>query len=89
MDQADQADQADQMDLQPTNIVWLKRDFRLQDHAPLRAAEEDIIPYYIVYFLEPSLIHSPDTSLRHLQFAYGSIMEMNRQLESKLESKKM
>ncbi len=67
--------------LSPTvNIVWLKRDLRTQDHAPLYAAEQAGLPYLILYFFEPSLIQYPDTSLRHLQFCYHSIQQMNQLL---------
>ena len=62
------------------NIVWLKRDLRSQDHAPLLKAEKDKVPYLIVYFFEPSLIAHPDSSLRHLQFIYHSILSLNKTL---------
>lgn len=70
----------------PINLVWLKRDLRTQDHAPLNAAEQAAIqtneqigiPYLIVFFFEPSIIQYPDTSDRHLQFQYHSILEMNK-----------
>ena len=63
------------------NIVWLKRDLRLQDHEPLFRAEQAGIPYLIVYFLEPELIEYPDTSFRHLQFVYHSLKVMNTTLK--------
>jgi deoxyribodipyrimidine photo-lyase len=59
------------------NIVWIKRDIRTQDHAPLHMADEDHIPYIIIYLFEPSLMSHPDTSLRHLQFQYFSIQDFN------------
>lgn len=63
------------------NIVWLKRDLRTQDHRPLWEAEQANIDYLCIYLFEPSLISSPDTSLRHLQFCYHSILDMNRTLK--------
>lgn len=60
----------------PINIVWLKRDLRTQDHKPLQAAEQSGIPYFVVYLFEPKLIEYPDCSLRHLQFCYGSLNQM-------------
>ncbi len=63
------------------NIVWLKRDIRTQDHAPLEAAEQAGIPYRIIYLFEPNLIRHPDTSDRHLQFIYHSILDVNKHLE--------
>jgi deoxyribodipyrimidine photo-lyase len=64
----------------PINIVWLKRDIRSQDHEPLLRAEQAGIPYRMVYFFEPSLIEYPDTSPRHLQFIYHSIVALNKTL---------
>ena len=62
------------------NLVWLKRDLRTQDHAPLQAAEQAGLPYLIIYFFEPSIIQYPDTSIRHLQFQYHAFLAMNQQL---------
>jgi len=59
------------------NIVWLKRDLRTQDHKPLHICEKQNIPYLIIYLFEPDIINHPDTSLRHLQFIYHSLTEMN------------
>ena len=60
------------------NIVWMKRDIRTQDHEPFFLAEEQRLPYVAIYLFEPDLIHHPDTSLRHLQFCYGGIKEINK-----------
>lgn len=64
------------------NLVWLKRDLRLQDHAPLDSAEKAGIPYIIVYLFEPALIAYSDTSIRHLQFVYHSLLAMNNELKA-------
>ncbi|MEM8506571.1 MAG: deoxyribodipyrimidine photo-lyase [Bacteroidota bacterium] len=63
------------------NIVWLKRDLRLQHHQPLYAAEYAGIPYRIIYIFDKQLTSRPDSSLRHLQFIYHSLMDMNRRLQ--------
>ncbi|WP_282072409.1 cryptochrome/deoxyribodipyrimidine photo-lyase family protein [Polaribacter atrinae] len=63
------------------NIVWLKRDLRLQDHKSLYLAEKARIPYIIIYLFEPSMMQYPDTSLRHLQFVYHAIKSLNTDLE--------
>jgi deoxyribodipyrimidine photo-lyase len=67
------------------NIVWLKRDLRTQDHAPLYAAEQEWlnkkVPYIILFFFEPSLFHCPDNALRHQQFQYNSILQVNEILK--------
>lgn len=62
------------------NIVWLKRDFRTRDHEPLFLAEKAGLPYLIVALFEPSILRHPDTSLRHLQFVYHSILDVNKTL---------
>ncbi|MDY0077031.1 MAG: deoxyribodipyrimidine photo-lyase [Bacteroidales bacterium] len=63
------------------NIVWLKRDLRLQDHRPLAEAENDKLDYIIIYIFEPSALRYPDSSLRHQQFVYHSIRDLNQQLK--------
>lgn len=68
------------MERKAINIVWLKRDIRSQDHEPLLRAEDAGIPYLIIYLLEPTLINYPDTSNRHLQFIYHSILALNKTL---------
>ena len=70
------------MNREAINIVWLKRDLRLQDHEPLYRAEQDGIPYFIIYLFEPSVIYYPDTSLRHLQFVYHAIKSLNKRLKN-------
>ncbi len=69
------------MKKEPVNIVWLKRDLRLQDHEPLFRAEKAGLPYLIVYLFEPSRIKYQDTSTRHLQFVYHSLLAMNKTLQ--------
>jgi deoxyribodipyrimidine photo-lyase len=69
-------DKADSVKKQ-LNIVWLKRDLRSQDHASFQAAENSQVPYLSIFIFEPSIISYPDTSLRHLQFQYHSLLEMN------------
>jgi deoxyribodipyrimidine photo-lyase len=64
------------------NLVWLKRDLRAQDHLPLHWAEQDSIPYLIIFLFEPSLYLLPDTSKRHLRFQWDSITSMNAELKS-------
>lgn len=63
------------------NVVWLKKDLRSQDHEPLFNAEKEEYDYLIIYCFEPSLIQLPDTSKRHLQFIYHSIIDLNNQLK--------
>ncbi len=67
---------------QQINIVWLKRDLRSQDHLPLHLAEESSLPYLIIFVFEPLMMAYPDTSLRHLQFQYQSITQLNKKLST-------
>lgn len=68
------------MDTHSINIVWMKRDLRTQHHAPLLAAEAAGIPYRIVFIFDKVLIDHPDTSQRHLQFQYHSILALEKKL---------
>jgi len=64
------------------NIVWLKRDLRLQDHLPFFEAENNSICNYLpIYIIEPSALSEPDHAERHLQFIYHSIIDMNESLK--------
>lgn len=62
------------------NVVWLKKDLRLNDHESLAAAENSNLPYLVVYFFEPILMGHSATSNRHLQFIYGSLQSINTRL---------
>ncbi|MGB1507265.1 MAG: deoxyribodipyrimidine photo-lyase, partial [Crocinitomicaceae bacterium] len=66
---------------EPLNIVWLKRDIRLQDHEPFFEAEKKEIDYLPIYIIEPSAMNYPDFSMRHLRFVYHSIIDINNSLE--------
>ncbi len=62
------------------NVVWLKRDLRLQDHAALAAAEQAPEDYLIVYLYEPKIIQHPDCSRKHLSFIHISIENLKCEL---------
>ncbi len=62
------------------NIVWLKRDLRTQDHEPLFNAESAGFDYLSIYIFEPSALQYHDSSLRHQQFVFHSILTMNQKL---------
>lgn len=70
------------MKIAKTNIVWLKRDLRTQDHEPLYLAENAKIPYIIIYIFDSNLLQHPDSGVRHLQFIYHSINALNKTLAS-------
>jgi deoxyribodipyrimidine photo-lyase len=64
------------------NVVWLKRDLRISDHQPFQAAENDSIPYLIIFIFDPELYNLPDTSKRHLSFQWQSIQSIQKELSS-------
>jgi deoxyribodipyrimidine photo-lyase len=66
------------VDKPPMQIVWIKRDLRTRDHAPLAEAEASGLPYRVIFIFEPSLVAHSDCSDRHLRFQWQSIQEMNR-----------
>jgi len=63
------------------NIVWLKRDLRLQDHEPLYKAQQENIPFILLYIYEPSLITDPHYDQRHWRFIQESLEDIQAQLE--------
>jgi deoxyribodipyrimidine photo-lyase len=65
---------------QKINLVWLKRDIRSRDHQPFQLAEQADLPYLILFILEPSMMEHGDLSLRHLQFQYHAILDLNTTL---------
>jgi deoxyribodipyrimidine photo-lyase len=69
------------MDRSSVNIVWFKRDLRLQDHQPLQRAAEKGKPILLLYFFEPSLMQYADSDIRHHRFVQQSIAELNQQLQ--------
>lgn len=68
------------------NIIWLKRDLRLTDQAAVKAATSEDKPVLFLYIFEPEMQKDPSWDLRHWQFAYHSLVEMNQQLK-KYDSK--
>jgi deoxyribodipyrimidine photo-lyase len=62
------------------NILWFKRDLRLQDHLPLKTAIEDDLPIFMIYIFEPSLISAPYSDERHWRFVFESIKDLNIKL---------
>ncbi|MCH8498174.1 MAG: DNA photolyase family protein [Marinobacter sp.] len=61
-------------------VVWFKRDLRVADHGPLRAAAqsgEAVIPLYVV---EPDYWQLPDTSQRQWAFIAESLQTLHKDL---------
>ena len=61
------------------NIVWFKRDLRVQDHAPLAeaAARGPVLPIYIA---EPEFWAQPDSAARQWAFAADCLASLQKDL---------
>ncbi len=60
-------------------VVWFKRDLRVEDHRPLleAAARGPVLPLYIV---EPEWFSSPDFDPSHWTFVRASLVDLDRRL---------
>ncbi|OYT93401.1 MAG: deoxyribodipyrimidine photolyase [Burkholderiales bacterium PBB3] len=63
-------------------LVWLKRDLREHDHAPLVAAlaHSDALSLFIV---EPEWLQSPECDTSHVDFALGCLAELRTALAAR------
>lgn len=64
----------------PLQVVWLKRDLRLRDHAPLKEAAQRG-PCLCLYIYEPETLQSEEFDASHLTFINQSLTELATQLE--------
>ena len=69
-------------DLEPIQIVWLKRDLRLEDHPPLTHALKSGRRTLLLFVLEDLLLEDPHCSPRHLDFIKQSICAFNEALKA-------
>jgi deoxyribodipyrimidine photo-lyase len=60
-------------------LVWLKRDLRVRDHAPL-AAGQQLGAKIAVFIFEPAWIDSPECAAHHIAFAAQSLIELGANL---------
>ena len=70
------------MDKPQINVVWLKRNLRLQDNEALFRATQAKLPFLIVYLFEPFLLNDLHYDSRHWNFIRESLRDLNRGLES-------
>lgn len=63
------------------NIIWYKRDLRLSDHRPAMEAIQAGTPVLLIFIWDTEVEAHPDTSERHWQFQWESIVEMNETLK--------
>jgi deoxyribodipyrimidine photo-lyase len=62
------------------NIVWFKRDLRLSDNEALTTAIQNDLPILLLYIFEPKMQNCRDWDIRHSQFVYHSIADINQRL---------
>lgn len=55
------------------NIVWLKKDLRTQDHAPLNACSNSKLPTLVIFIFEPIVENNYDFSYRHWEYIFQSL----------------
>ena len=63
------------------NIVWFKRDLRLQDNEAIYNAIATDSPTLLLYVFENSLKEDKHYSQRHWNFIKQSIVDLNTQLK--------
>ena len=63
------------------NVVWLKRDLRLQDNEAIYNALSSKKRVLFLYVFENSLIKDPHYSARHWNFIKQSLVDLNNNLE--------
>lgn len=67
-------------DMLGMQVVWFKRDLRIEDHSVLVEASKHG-PILFLYILEPKLWQQPDLSFRHYQFLMECLSELNQALQ--------
>ncbi|MFT7387203.1 MAG: deoxyribodipyrimidine photo-lyase [Candidatus Endobugula sp.] len=65
------------------SVVWLKRDLRLTDHAPLLAASQTGLPVLLLYCFEPILLNDPHYSARHWRFVKQSLKDIQQRIPNR------
>lgn len=63
------------------NIVWFKRDLRLEDNEAIFNATKTGTPILLLYVFEKSLENDSHYSARHWNFIKQSLVDINKQLE--------
>ena len=59
------------------NIVWFKRDLRINDHSPLLAASKLGLPVLPLYVVEPDYWQQSFSSSRHWHVIHDCLSELN------------
>ena len=66
--------------LDEINIVWFKRDLRITDHLPIYNASNQSIPFIPLYILNQNYWSQGFSSIRHWNFVYDCLEELNDEL---------
>ncbi len=64
-------------------LVWLKKDLRLQDHAPLQCALQRHEKVLVFYVFEPGYWKLPFTSFRQWSFIYDCLCSLQKEVEQR------
>ena len=62
------------------NIVWFKRDLRIEDHFPLSKASDENIPFIPLYILEDEYWKQSFSSYRHWSFIWDCLVDLDGEL---------
>jgi deoxyribodipyrimidine photo-lyase len=65
------------------NVIWLKRDLRLNDHAGFHYAAQSKHPIIVLYIEEPLVVCSPTFAQQHASFLTESLGSLRAQLGEK------
>jgi deoxyribodipyrimidine photo-lyase len=65
----------------PVNVVWFKRDLRVEDHEPLMQAAADG-PVLGLYIYEPELYRADEFDPSHLEFINQALAELEQSLNA-------
>ncbi|MEY4217382.1 MAG: hypothetical protein RLZZ68_1838 [Bacteroidota bacterium] len=60
------------------NVLWFKRDLRINDHLPLKRAIEQGFPIVLLYIFEPELMAADDSDVRHWRFIHESLLQLRK-----------
>jgi deoxyribodipyrimidine photo-lyase len=68
------------------DVIWLKRDVRLQDHAPFAEVAKSKNPFLILYLFEPDQLADPTVHGSHLKFIHEGLVDLERRLRDRPEN---
>jgi deoxyribodipyrimidine photo-lyase len=66
-----------------TTVVWLKRDLRASDHAPLAAAADGASPALALFVFEPAWLRSPECDPQHVAFTLAALADLRAELAAR------